>query len=179
VDKEMAKYCPSCGHKTEPDSIYCLNCGKKLPEKTFAEPGARWEAPTQHSRPVSYQSPGYKAVYQPRPFHPSMKAPLGERIIASLIDSAIASVLSYVCIGIFYGCFQDGIRDGQSFGKGILNLRVVDYISGTPATLGQSCVRNCICGWVDVMCCYLTVFVSDEGRRIGDQVAGTVVIRDQ
>ena len=175
----MPKYCPSCGHQTEPDSIYCLNCGKKLSERSFTESRTSWETPTQPSRPVTYQRPGYRQLYQPRPFHPSLKAPLAERCIASLIDSFIGGILSYICIGVFYSCFKDGIREGQSFGKGALNLRVVDYISGTPATLGQSFIRNCVCGWLDAMCCYLPALVSADGRRIGDHIAGTIVILDR
>jgi uncharacterized RDD family membrane protein YckC len=108
-----------------------------------------------------------------------MKAPIGERCIALLIDSAIGTILTYVCIGIFYDCFKDGIREGQSFGKGLMNLRVVDYYSGSPATLGQSFIRNCVCGWLDAVCCFLVVFLNTEGRRIGDQVAGTIVILDR
>ena len=179
----MVKYCPSCGHKTEPDSIYCLNCGQKLPEKSFSEPKTSWETPTQPVREPTYQRPqyppSYKPMYQAQPYHPSMKAPMGERCIAYLIDSAISSVLSYICIGVFYSCFKDGIREGRSFGKGLMNLRVIDYVSGMPATPGQSFIRNCVCGWVDVMCCFLAVFLTEDGRRIGDQVAGTIVILDR
>ncbi len=178
MDNQLVKYCPSCGHQTDSDSIYCLNCGKKLPEKPISKPGTSWKSPTRPVGEPSYQRPAYPPsytpVYQAKPYHPSMKAPLGERCVAYLIDSAIDQ---FTC-GI-YGCIKDGIRDGQSFGKGLMNLRVVDYNSGHPATIGQSFIRNCVCGCVDVSCCYLVVLLSTDGRRIGDQVAGTIVILDR
>jgi hypothetical protein len=176
----MVKYCPNCGEETDQDSIYCLNCGKKLPESGAAKPPAPgWETPQQPPAPRPYQAPGYKPIYQPQPYHPSMKAPMGERCVALLVDNFISGLLSYVCIGIFYECMKDGIRDGQSFGKGLMNLRVVDYNTGLPATIGQSFIRNCLCGWIDVCCCYLVALLSDDGRRIGDNIAGTIVILDR
>ena len=176
----MVKYCPNCGEETDPDSIYCLNCGKKLPETGPAGPPApAYQAPRQSPAPRPYQAPGYKPVYQPQPYHPSMKAPIGERCIALIVDNFITSLLSYVCIGVFYACMKDGIRDGQSFGKGLMNLRVVDYSTGMPATIGQSFIRNCLCSCVDGACCYLVALTSEDGRRIGDHVAGTIVILDR
>ena len=176
----MVKYCPSCGEETDQESIYCLNCGKKLPETEPARtPTPVYQPPRQPAAPRPYQAPGYKPIYQPQPYHPSMKAPIAERCVAFLVDNFITSILSYVCIGVFYGCMKDGIRDGQSFGKGLMNLRVVDYTTGMPATIGQSFIRNCLCSCVDGACCYLVALVSEDGRRIGDHVAGTIVILDR
>ena len=177
----MVKYCPNCGEETDPDSIYCLSCGKKLPESGTAKPSTPgWQTPRQPPTPGPYQAPGYRPVYQAQPYHPSMKAPIGERCVSYLVDNFITSCLLYACcIGVIYACVKDGIRDGQSFGKGLMNLRVVDYNTGMPATIGQSFIRNCLCGSVDQMCCYLFALCSEDGRRIGDHVAGTVVIIDR
>ena len=125
-------------------------------------------------QPVTYQPSGISPVYQPRPFHPSMKAPLGDRCVAYLVDSFISQ---FTC-GI-YGCFKDGIREGQSIGKGLMNLRVVDYATGNPGTLGQSCVRNCLCSWLDGCTCFCVPLISEDGRRISDHIAGTIVILDR
>ncbi len=176
----MVKYCPNCGEETDPDSIYCLSCGKKLPEiGPTRPPTTGYQAPRQPPAPRPYQAPGYKPVYQPQPYHPSMKAPIGERCVALIVDNFITGLLAYICIGVFYGCMKDGIRDGQSFGKGLMNLRVVDYNTGMPATIGQSFIRNCLCSSVDACCCYLVALTSEDGRRIGDLVAGTIVILDR
>ena len=176
----MVQYCPHCGVETDQDSIYCLNCGKKLPESRAGKPAApEWQTSQEPTSPRPYQAPGYKPVYQPQPYHPSMKAPIAERCVAYLVDYFITGLGSYICIGIFYPCVKDGIREGRSFGKGLMNLRVVDYNTGMPATIGQSCIRNCLCLWVDGLCCCLVPLFSEDGRRIGDHTAGTIVIRDR
>ena len=177
----MVKYCPNCGEETDEDSIYCLNCGKKLPDKGVEKPStSEWQTARQPPAPRPYQASGYKPVYQPQPYHPSMKAPIAERCVGYLVDNFIGSLLVYVCgIGCFYNCFKDGIREGQSFGKGLMNLRVVDYNTGLPATIGQSFIRNCVCSFLDGCSCYLFAFLSEDGRRIGDHVAGTIVIVDR
>lgn len=110
-----------------------------------------------------------------------MKAECGERIVAGIIDFCISmplNAISYGCLGSIYSLVKDGIREGRSFGKGSQNLRCVDFTTGAPASIGQSFVRNCLCGWLDACTCYLALLANDDNRRIGDQVAGTVVIRD-
>ncbi len=74
---------------------------------------------------------------------------------------------------------KDSIRDGQSIGKSLYRLRVIDFHSGIPATIGQSFIRNWICCWLDAITCYLVALTDDDGRRIGDHMAGTVVIIDR
>ncbi|UCE14829.1 MAG: RDD family protein [Candidatus Heimdallarchaeota archaeon] len=178
------RYCPFCGGEIETDSLYCLNCGKKLPDRA-APPKATptWEpSPSPQptlappARPVAY-----RPLFQPRPYHPSMKASIGDRCVALFVDNIIANILTCACYipGIIYGIIKDGIRDGQSVGKGMMNLRVVDFRTGMPATIGQSFIRNCLCGCLDSCTCYLAAFIDEDGRRIGDQIAGTVVIMDR
>lgn len=178
----MAKFCPFCGSEVDQDSIYCLNCGKKIPERVSAPPKAAvsWKtAPTEPSFEAGYQPPvTQRPIYQARQYHPSMKGDIGERCIALIVDDFISALLSYVCIGVFYSCLKDGIREGQSIGKGLFNMRVIDFTTGYPASYGQSFIRNCLCGWLDACCCYLVAIMDDDGRRIGDQVAGTIVIKD-
>ena len=167
----MVKYCPSCGSEVDPNSIYCFNCGYKIPVTAYPKSKPAWEPPTQPQ--TTYQPPRYRAAFQPRIYHPSMKAPLTDRCVALLLDNCIDQ---FFC-GI-YGCFKDGIRDGQSLGKGVMNLRVIDYNHGIPATIGQSFIRNCLCSWLDICSCYFFAWASEDGRRIGDHIAGTIVIRD-
>lgn len=96
-----------------------------------------------------------------------------------MIDGCITGALYSLCIGWLYDAIKDGVREGQSVGKGMLGLRVVDYHTGVPATIYQSFLRNCIGNCIDVSCCYLVAFIDKDGRRIGDQIAGTVVIQDK
>lgn len=172
----MPKFCPFCGEEVDPDSIYCLNCGKKLPERAEPVKGVpSWEIPPTPAQPAYPRGPPVAVSYIPKPYHPSMstKNVMVERCVALIIDDFINQIC---CI---YGIFKDGIRDGQSIGKGIMNMRVIDFQTGEPATIGQSCIRNCLCGWLDGCCCYLYAFIDQDGRRIGDHIAGTVVILDQ
>lgn len=175
-------FCPFCGAEVEPDSLYCLNCGKKIPEKRPPTGVAAWETtpkqPTYTPRPA--QPVTYKPLYQPKPYHPSMKAPMGERCIAYLADSVVSAVItSFSGLGCVYTAIKDGIRDGQGLGKGLMNMRVVDFQTGMPATIGQSFIRNCCPGCLDNCCCFLVALIDQDGRRIGDHAAGTVVILDQ
>lgn len=36
------RYCPYCGAEVDEDSIYCLKCGKKFPEKTPPKGEPAW-----------------------------------------------------------------------------------------------------------------------------------------
>ncbi len=175
---DMPKYCPFCGEEVDPDSIYCLGCGKKLPERTEPVKGVpSWKAPPSPAQP-SYQRGDYVQrpyQYAPKPYHPSMntKDAMLERCIALIIDNFINEFCP--C----YNIFKDSMREGQSVGKGVMNMRVIDFQTGAPATVGQSCIRNCLCGCLDGACCYLYAFIDADGRRIADHIAGTVVIVDR
>ncbi|MFX1336682.1 MAG: hypothetical protein ACFFCU_17180 [Promethearchaeota archaeon] len=59
-----------------------------------------------------------------------------------------------------------------------MHLRVVDFHTGRPATIGESMIQNCCCGGCDSSTCYFFALMDSYGRRIADKVAGTVVIKD-
>lgn len=94
------------------------------------------------------------------------QAPCVDRCIASIIDGVFSIIPCYYC-------FKDGIREGRSFGKGLMGLRVVKFDTGEPATITDSCIRNCCELCICVMC------VTEGHRRVGDLIAGTIVIKDQ
>ena len=97
-------------------------------------------------------------------------APLVDRCIAFIIDDFLASIgLVLIC----YPCWKDGIRNGQSFGKGLMGLKVVNYSTGSPASIMDSCLRN-VCS-----CCPPLCLITSGRRRFGDVIAGTIVIKDQ
>lgn len=93
------------------------------------------------------------------------QAPCVDRCIASFIDGIFMEIPCY-CL------WKDGIRDGRSIGKGLMGLRVVKFSTGQPATITDSCLRNCL------QCCPLLLLVTEGKRRFGDLVAGTIVIKD-
>ena len=98
------------------------------------------------------------------------QAPCGERCVASLIDDIIVTLIPVA--GWVYACIKDGVRDGQSIGKGMMGLRVVNFNTGQPATISNSCLRNFF------MCCPCLLLVTAGRRRFGDYVGGTIVIKD-
>lgn len=82
----------------------------------------------------------------------------------------VAAVLFY----IGYLLFADALPGGQSMGKRMLGMAVVDHRTYQPCTGGQSFVRNlllCILGFFDWI-----FILGGTKRRLGDIVAGTIVI---
>ena len=121
-------------------------------------------------------------------------ASLWERWYAQFLDSVICCFIMFagvilaawaglrevgIAIGIIlfllYLLFQDGLRNGQSYGKRIAKTKVIDSRSGSPCTFGQSFIRNLllsILGLVD------WIFIFGEKRqRLGDKAARTLVIK--
>ena len=121
-------------------------------------------------------------------------ASLWERWYAQFLDSVICCFIMFagvilaawaglrevgIAIGIIlfllYLLFQDGLRNGQSYGKRIAKTKVIDSRSGSPCTFGQSFIRNLllsILGLID------WVFIFEEKRqRLGDKAARTLVIK--
>jgi uncharacterized RDD family membrane protein YckC len=77
---------------------------------------------------------------------------------------------------VFYYFFCDGFTGGQSFGKRMLGLHVIDARTETPCSFGQSFLRNlllAILGPID----WIFIF-GERHQRLGDMAAGTVVITE-
>ena len=89
------------------------------------------------------------------------------------------SVILYAVISVGYGIFTEWRWRGQSFGKRLLRLRVIDA-SGLKLQLSQIIIRNLLRP-VDLLpAAYLLggifAFCSRRGQRLGDLAANTVVI---
>ncbi len=79
----------------------------------------------------------------------------------------------------FYPVLFEVLRDGQTPGKQAMSLRVVNA-NGTPVTWLASIVRNLL-RTVDMLplfyaCGLVAILVDAHSRRIGDIVAGTLVV---
>ncbi len=86
------------------------------------------------------------------------------------IGVAIAIILA-----LLYCLFQDGLKNGQSYGKRIVKTKVIDSRNGSPCTFGQSFVRNLllsILGLID----WLFIF-GEKRQRLGDKAATTLVVK--
>ena len=83
-------------------------------------------------------------------------------------------VVIAIILSLFYYLFQDGLSNGQSYGKRTAKTKVIDSRDGSPCTFGQSLVRNLfgLLGLID------WVFIFGEKRqRLGDKAARTLVIK--
>lgn len=89
--------------------------------------------------------------------------------------------LAEFAIGFAYGALLEGFWNGQTVGKRLFHLRVIDE-SGLPLRIEQAWVRN-LMRVVDALpLAYLvggaSVLSSPAMQRFGDRVAGTLVVRE-
>jgi len=126
------------------------------------------------------------------------KADTLNRAVARFIDILFALLLAELPgrVGLFAGLtyvgVADGLMGGQSIGKRIIGLRVVKGQGGGPADIRASILRNStmgaiylvyhipLVGWIIASAGlafeFLLVIGSREGKRLGDEMAGTVVV---
>lgn len=121
-------------------------------------------------------------------------APIGKRFSAQFIDEILALVVGYLfllllkeflpsdnsapmlamwLVVLIYTLLADGMFKGQSIGKKILGLYVVNTKTDAPCTYTQSALRNItyLLGFID-----LIFLLGSERRRIGDRIASTKVM---
>lgn len=95
---------------------------------------------------------------------------------------AIILMLQFLATWGYHVLFE-GFRDGQTPGKKALRIRVVRD-GGYSVSLGESAIRN-IVRVVDMMppvtyaVGMLAIVFNRSGKRIGDMVAGTMVVRER
>ncbi|HKO44520.1 MAG TPA: RDD family protein [Pyrinomonadaceae bacterium] len=105
-----------------------------------------------------------------------------------LVSSAPKWVLAVMIVVVFlifssYFAFFEWIWNGQTPGKRLLKLRVIRE-DGRPITFWEAAVRNLLRA-VDMQITpfysigLISVFLSLSDQRVGDMVAGTVVIRER
>lgn len=88
--------------------------------------------------------------------------------------------LAEFAIGFAYGALLEGFWNGQTIGKRIFHLRVIDQ-SGLPLRIEQAWGRNLMRIFDALPFAYLvggiSVMSSPLMQRFGDRVAGTLVVR--
>ncbi len=105
-------------------------------------------------------------------------------MVTRIFPDAVATIITTTAGFVImwgYHVFFEVARGGQSIGKRLLSLRVVDA-RGLPVDLRQSLVRNVVraldmvpLGGVGVATCLL----DRHRRRLGDLVAGTLVVEER
>jgi uncharacterized RDD family membrane protein YckC len=91
-----------------------------------------------------------------------------------LLGEANSSTGLWLIACLLYFLFSDALPNGQSIGKKICKIAVVDYKTRRPSGIFASFVRNLIlllAGYID-----LFFIFSEERRRLGDRAAGTIVV---
>lgn len=82
---------------------------------------------------------------------------------------------------ILYGLLLEGAWDGYTVGKKIFGIKVVKE-DGSACDYGSAFVRNLleiIDGLVYYLVGFIAMAMSDKRQRIGDRLAGTVVVREE
>jgi len=126
-------------------------------------------------------------------------ASVGERVVATLIDFFIILIFSIalayfgekvmqskslLVLGaipiLFYNLISETFMDGQSWGKKMLNIKVVK-MDGTPTSFSNYFMRWLI-GLVEVYAFFgslslITIIINQKGQRLGDIAANTAIIR--
>jgi len=67
------------------------------------------------------------------------------------------------------------VRTGQSIGKRVCGLQVVDATSGLPPSVGPALLRELV-GRVAGVVSWLWVLIDDQDRSLADVAAGTIVV---
>lgn len=127
-----------------------------------------------------------------------LKAKVFNRVLAKAIDAVIVGIFLEAVprvgffAGLIYLLISDGLFEGKSIGKRLINLRVVDLKSGKPCAFKGSIIRNSpfALGYI-LMSIPLVGFIfpliiiifeglimigGEQGRRFGDELAGTQVL---
>ncbi len=93
--------------------------------------------------------------------------------------AAAATVLAYFLVSIGYGILTEWYWQGQTIGKRLLRLRVMD-VQGLRLRFSQVVIRNLL-RFVDTLPAFymvggLTCLISSRAQRLGDFAANTIVV---
>lgn len=84
------------------------------------------------------------------------------------------AMVGVILFSLMYYFFADALPGGQSFGKRMMGVAVVDKHTHAPCSLAQSFVRNLLLAVLGILD---WVFIFGDGRqRLGDMLAGTIVV---
>lgn len=140
--------------------------------------------------------PGDERRTWPDPAEPMARvaAKLADAMLAGLVVQALGPL--GVVLGTAYLLVADGLHDGQSLGKRLLNLRTINPDTGQPVDWRQSALRNADLAVLLVLASFpllgtvlavvLGLFIigvelhalyrEPKGQRMGDLFARTMVV---
>ncbi len=191
-------FCSHCGKELAPGAGYCSSCGAPV-AGAFSQtpPGPPTPSISMGMPPPGLPYPGQS---------PMNYAGVAERAVAVIIDSIILFIVSlfiivpigllgaifglgfffspaillFFFLGIFYFSYFEG-TSGQTPGKQLLGIRVVDETTRRPVDMGRAFIRNILRIIDELPFLYLLGFilveVDQRKRRLGDMAANTIVVR--
>jgi uncharacterized RDD family membrane protein YckC len=98
-------------------------------------------------------------------------------ILFAILDQVVAYLITIV-IGIVYFAYFEGSASGQTPGKKVLKIRVIDFGSGGPIGMGRALVRY-VARFVSSLPCalgYLWMLWDKEKQTWHDKLSTTVVV---
>lgn len=101
--------------------------------------------------------------------------------VMGVVGAVIIGSVGFLAFTVYY-VIAEMLTGGQSPGKRMAGLRVIS-VDGRPLTFTQSLVRNII-RVVDMIPLFysvglIAVFLSQRAQRLGDMVAGTIVVKER
>jgi uncharacterized RDD family membrane protein YckC len=134
-----------------------------------------------------YSTPGAESTSASGP-----RANFGERLVAALIDGVGLFVIQLVLgaivggtgrglgvlVSLGYYTYFEGSPSGQTFGKKVMNIRVIDTSSGASIGYGRAAIRWLV-RIVSALACligYFWMLWDKEKQTWHDKVAGCYVV---
>lgn len=195
-------FCPNCGTELAAGAHFCAQCGTRIemtgaPRTGFVEPSAPKTAGPAVSAAAASVAPDYAGLGRRFVAHliDGILCLIAYMIIGTMVASqtggltedgfsmegapALLVILFTFIVTLAYFAVLESSRSGKTLGKLIAGIRVTD-VNGGKASFNQALIRN-ILRLVDGLLFYIVGIVlilrSDRRQRLGDRVAGTVVVR--
>jgi len=196
----MNHLCPICKTSYPSDVKFCINDGARL----IATNSSAEQTEPQVHNPFERQPQVGQAYYKASIGNRFVAALLDGLIFLALTIPALgmflfafitaygnkeeqAMVICFIGVLLFliplaFQMFKDGFGMGQSPGKKAMKLMVIDLETNMPCTKQKSFLRNIIMmlmGIVPIVGGFIEpimVLATEDGRRLGDRAASTMVI---
>ena len=182
-------HCANCGAEITQADAYCRRCGRpRIPP--VAAPPVVFQ---QHQRyPLAPYWSRLGAVLLDGVFAALLAIP-GIVLLAAVMlsveepvhdEPAAGPLVLFMIVllapSMYYSYCKDGFKGGASWGKNICGLRVVHLETGQPCTKGRSFLRHILyllnLYGIVTLVEIVMVYANPERRRLGDMIAGTMVI---
>lgn len=196
-------FCPNCGTELAAGAHFCAHCGTRIettgapPPTSFVQPTAPKTAGPAASAAAASAAPDYAGLGRRFVAHliDGFLCLIAYMIIGSMVASqtggltdegfsmqgapALVAILLTFIVTLAYFAMLESSRSGKTLGKLIAGIRVAE-LNGGRASFSQALIRNflrLVDGLVFYIVGIILILRSDRKQRLGDRVAGTVVLR--